>query len=104
MFPQHGAAFKKWPSEAYVDVAISRGDLEPADRPSINEKFLPKLVLITSPSRPAKILRSNPTGKPAVAAFNDQCLDNFIADHSINTDVRMTWHEWLAARPRRPAS
>ena len=109
MFAGHGAAFKKWQSETYVDVAISREDLEPADRPPVNQKFLPVLVLVTSPFRPAKILNSNPTGKPAVAAFNtydydatDRSLDHFIANHSINTDVRQTWRTWLAARPRKP--
>ena len=109
MFPQHGAAFKKWQSETYVDVAISRDDLEPAQRPAVNQKFLPQLVLETSPFRPAKILNSNPTGKPTVAAFNGHCydgtsrsLDVFIANHSINDEVRQTWHDWLAARPRTP--
>ena len=81
----------------------------PYQRPAVNQKFLPQLVLETSPFRLAKILNSNPTGKPTIAAFNGHCydgtsrsLDVSIANHSTNDEVRQTWHDWLAARPRTP--
>ena len=95
MFPQHGAAFKRWQSETKVDVAIAREDLPASMRPAPNARFLPTLMMVSEPFRPAQILVTRLTGKPDVAPLSDfdwgqveRDLSRMVANHSLNAGVQ----------------
>jgi hypothetical protein len=107
MFPEHGAAFKRWQSETKVDVAISRDDLPAMLRPLPTARFLPTLMMVSEPFRPAQLLVTRPTGKPDVAPLIDfdwgqvdRDLSRMVANHSVNEGVKAQLSQWISERPK----
>ena len=107
MFPEHGAAFKRWQSETKVDVAISRDDLPAMLRPLPTARFLPTLMMVPEPFRPAQLLVTRPTGKPDVAPLIDfdwgqvdRDLSRMVANHSVNEGAKAQLSQWISERPK----
>jgi len=109
---EHGAAFKKWQSPTFVDVALSRDELPPEKRPPPFTRFMPTLMLVDSPWRPAKILHSRPTGKPPVAKLAEydysqvtRDMAHLMKNHDANVraGVKENWAAFVAQRPKEQA-
>ena len=90
MFPEHGAAFKRWQSETKIDVAIAHDDHPALLRALPTARFLPTLMMVTEPFRLAQAFVTRPTGKPDVAPLSDfdwgqveRDLSRMVANHSM---------------------
>ena len=109
---EHGAAFRKWQSPTFVDVALSRDELPPDKRPPADARFMPTLMLVDSPWAPAKIMTSRPTGKPPVAQLREyqysqvvRDMDHLMKSHDANVRARVkeNWTAFVAQRPKEQA-
>ena len=102
-----GVAFKKYQQDNFVDVALQRKDLPPADRPLDDSHFEMCPMVVENGWEKATVLLTRPTGTPEVAAPSDFDYDAAAADidhvfvgGKLTAPQVASWREFLDRRPR----